>query len=67
MNPLRPPIKLEMDITEPRMETEDRYTSTIRITISSVSPEACFNTSSAIEQAVQLIYDFSGRPAVPTH
>jgi hypothetical protein len=67
MNALRPLIKLEMDITEPRMETEAGYTSTIRIRISSVSPEACSNTASAIEQAVQLVYDFSGRPAVPPH
>lgn len=67
MNTLRPAVKLEIDITEPRRDTEaDGYTSTIQIRISSVSPEACSNTSNAIQQAVQLVYDFSGRP-VPTH
>ena len=65
MNALKPRIKLEMDITETPVETEDGYSSIIQIRISSSSPEACSKTASAIEQAVRLIYDMSGPPALP--
>ena len=65
MNALKPLIKLEMDITEPPAKTEDGYSSIIQIRVSSASLEACCNTAGAIQQAVQLIYDFSGPRTLP--
>jgi hypothetical protein len=41
MNALKPLIKMEMEITEPSMETEDGYNTIIQIRISSRSLEAC--------------------------